>query len=233
MAHRHAVGAYEREPFLCFQAHGLESGGAQGFGARQTASSVLCLAAPDKDLSDLRHLREVGLSYGASRPYDGMDPVVQGVEERLYELGPHPDTALRHPVRPSNHHRANDLAAELGPLVGGVAGDQANRELFQVLEWDAVAGERPYARVHAVDQVAALEDPVNDVACPPDSVKGFAGDLHAGAAPGDADHLLDREVVARERHGSCCRGEERQQVLRRLSAILLPHAGLFIEAMPD
>ncbi len=196
MAHRDPVGAYQGEPLFCLQAYGNEAGSPQGPGARQPPVSVIRLAAADKDLSDLSHLRQVGLAYRATRPYDRMDPRVQGVEEGLYQLGPHPDAALGHTVRPRGHHRAHDGGAKLRALVGGVAGDQAYGELLQALEGDAVAGERADARVHAVDEVPALQDPVNDVPRPPDPVEGLAGDLDAGAAAGDADHLLDREVVA-------------------------------------
>ena len=38
-----------------------------------------------------------------------MDSRIQSIEERLYELGPYPDAALRHAVRPRDHHRPHDF----------------------------------------------------------------------------------------------------------------------------
>jgi hypothetical protein len=79
VAHRHAVGADEREPLLGLQAYGLEARRPKGLGSRHPASPVLGLAAADEDLSYLSHLGEVGLADGSSPPDDGVDPGVQGV----------------------------------------------------------------------------------------------------------------------------------------------------------
>ena len=108
-----------------------------------------------------------------------------------------------------------------------------HRELLQVLERYAVARERADARVHAVDEVPTLEDPVHHVPCPPDALQGLAGDLDAGAAAGDADHLLDGEVVARERHGPLLGCESVKEYLRRLAAYYSPCPGLFERPVPD
>src|SRR5215210_3524309 len=95
-----------------------------------------------------------------------------------------------------------------------VAGDQAHGELLQVLEGDAIAGERTHARVHAVDQVAPLQDPVNHIPRTSYTFERLAGDLDAGAATGDANYLLDGEVVAGKRHIARCGMRERQGILR-------------------
>src|ERR671920_2376983 len=81
-----------------------------------------------QDLPDLRHLGQVGLAHRATCPHYWMDSRIQSIEERLYELGPYPDAALRHAIRPRDHHRPHDLGAQLSTLVRGVAGDQAERE---------------------------------------------------------------------------------------------------------
>jgi hypothetical protein len=141
VTHRDPVGAYERETLLRFQVHGLESRRPQGLRAGQPAILVVGLSTSDQDLPDLRHLGQVGLSHGAPGANNGMDPGVQGVEESLDELGPHPHAALGHAVRPRGHHRAHDAGVQFGTLVRGVAGDQAHGELLQVLEGDTVAGK--------------------------------------------------------------------------------------------
>jgi hypothetical protein len=233
VAHRHPVGAYQGEALFRFQAHGLQPGGPQGVGAREPASLEVGLPATDQDLPDLRHLGQVGLPDRTAGADHGMDPGVQGVEKGLDELGPHPHAALGHAVRPRGHHRAHHAGAQLVALVGGVAGNQAHGELLQVLEGYAVAGKRAHPRVHTVDQVTALEDPVHHVPRPPHVVEGLAGDPHAGTATGDADHLLDGEVVAGERHRPCGGMRERHGSLRLAAHILTPHAGLLEDPMPD
>ena len=135
---------------------------------------MIRLAATDKDLSDLRHLGQVGLAHRAARAHDRTDARIQSIEERLYELGPYPDAPLRHAVRPRDHHRPHDLCGKLSTLVRGVAGDQAYGELLQALERDAVTRERADTRVHAVHQVTALQDPVHDVPSPPYALEGLA-----------------------------------------------------------
>jgi hypothetical protein len=174
VAHRDPVCAYEREPFFRFQAHGLETGGPQSFCAWHPSPRVIRLAATDQDLPDLRHLGQVRLTHRATCPHYWMDSRIQSIEEHLYELGPYPDAALRHAIRPRDHHRPHDLGAQLSTLVRGVAGDQAYGELLQALEGDAVARERADTRVHAVHQVSALQYPIHDVPSPPYAPEGLA-----------------------------------------------------------
>src|SRR5829696_3712105 len=232
MSHRDPVGADEGEPLLGLEAYRFEASRLQGRGAWHSLSFVVRFAPAYEDLPDLRHLRQVALPHRASRAHDGVDARVQGVEKGLYQLGTHADAALGHTVRPRGHHSAHYLGADLRALVSSVAGNQAHGELLQVLEGDAIAGERAHPRVHAVDEVAALQNPVYHVPGAFHAVQGLDRNLDACAAAGDADDLLDGEIVAGQNHGSCCWGE-RQGDLRVPATILLPPAGLSKGPVPD
>src|SRR5215208_6992081 len=117
--------------------------------------------------------------------------------------------------------------------MGGVPAHELGRELLEVLQRYAVARERAYPRVGAVDEIPTLEHPVYHFPCPPDALQRRRRDLDPRSAPGDAHDVFDGEVVARERDRTASQGQESQGLPPSSGSILLPCPGLPQRPVPD
>ena len=118
----------EGQPLLRVQHHRLEPDGGQRLAAGQQPSFDPGIAFAHERQREVSERCEVAArADGASTRHDREHAAVRALDQQLHELDPGAGVALRERVRPQQHRRAHDLAADtaLRPRTHGCAGDGA------------------------------------------------------------------------------------------------------------
>ena len=130
--------------------------------------------------------------------HDGMDPEVQEVEKALDDGRTASGVAERERIRPEQQHRANDLLGKLGPDTHGMAGQKVFLQLRRVHGRDDRRGEVAEARRHAVDDLPAGDQAIDDGSCLGDANSGRRIERDTPTAPRDVLDVTDGQRRARQ-----------------------------------
>ena len=153
-------------------------------------------------VSEIGHRGQIRLSDRAEHADGRLLAVVQGGDDALGDLGPDARRPLGEHVGEANHRGARDLGGGRRPRGDAVIGDQGAVEGRDFLAWDQYLLARSDTSRHSVDDVAPLDDPLDERARLTHVLdRGrIEGDLLAVA--GDAHDFLDGQAVSgkRDRH---------------------------------
>ena len=99
----------------------------------------------------------------------------------LGELGTHPGPAGGQGREPQQHHRADDLALDLGPIPGGVGSNQAALQLGSKLQRDVPGGKGTETGGDAVHRGRVVGELLDAGTARSDRAERVVGDRHGGA----------------------------------------------------
>ena len=168
--------------------------------AREGLALELRPAAPDQDLADVGHLRQVALAHGADHPDDRVDSVVEQLDERLDELAPDADARLEHAVDARHDHRAHDVGGQRAAVEGDLVGDGGKRERARSRRAGCGgATSEPRPGVQAVDGTRRWPARGRRRHAPRARRPNAASSSSTRApAASDGEHMVDGQAVAGE-----------------------------------
>ena len=157
---RHELGAVDqRQPFLRAQADRLEPGGGEGLRAREQCPLEPGLAFADERQRQMSQRSEVAARADrAAGRHPRQDTAVEAFDQQLDCLDPRAREPLRERVRPQQHRRAHDLRRIRLAHTAGVAAQQPQLELVDLVGGDGLGDEATEARVDAVGVLGRLVD---------------------------------------------------------------------------
>ncbi len=188
-----SVPLISARPFLLGQDHRLEAVRAQ----RLRGGNELAVGGADVPLAHdgERDVRQRGEVPGTAEAAVLVDHRRQSCREQsrvgLGELGTHPGAAGGQGREPQQHHRADDLALDLGSIPGGMGANQAALQLGSKLERDVPGGQRTETGGDAVHRGRVVGELLDARAARGDRAERVVGDRHGGAMARHAYDVLE------------------------------------------